>query len=144
MGGWPEAGSAGDRTRGFPRYPQSVQITVSILGGMMDDDRVTLVRDDRLTVKDHGKIRIDRRLAPGEVDQVERLATEVAGVTMSKRAQSKRAHPYAVDGGITTIEIAAEKTKRIELWAGEDAPEPVWALLSAIEALGRDAQSSQY
>ena len=106
MGGWPEAGSAGDRTRGFPRYPQSVQITVSILGGMMDDDRVTSVRGDQLIVKDHGKIRVDRRLAPSDVDQLERLANEVAGVTMSKRA-----HPYAVDGGITTIEIAGDKSE---------------------------------
>ena len=57
---------------------------------------------------------------------------------------SKRAHPYAVDGGITTIEIADDKAKRIELWAGEDAPEPVWALLSAIDTLGRDAGPSQY
>jgi hypothetical protein len=139
MGGWPEVGAAGGETRGFPRYPQSVQITVSILGGMMDDDRVTSVRDDQLVVKDHGKIRVDRRLAPRDVDQIERLANEVLGVTMSKRA-----HPYAVDGGITTIEIEADKSTRIELWAGEDAPEPVWALLSAMEALGRSAKSSQY
>lgn len=105
----------------------------------MDDDRVTSVRDDQLVVKDHGKIRVDRRLTRGDVDQLERLANEVAGVTMSKRA-----HPYAVDGGITTIEIEGDKSTRIELWAGEDAPEPVWALLSAIEALGRSAKSSQY
>jgi hypothetical protein len=116
-----------------------VQIIVSILGGMMDDDRVTSIRGDQLLVTDHGKIRVDRRLAPKDVDQLERLANEVADVTMSKRAP-----PYAVDGGITTIEIAGDKTKRIELWAGEDAPEPVWALLSAIEALGRNATSSQY
>jgi len=139
MGGWPEAGPAGDRTRDFPRYPQSVQITVSILGGMMDDDRVTSVRDDRLTVKDHGKIRIDRRLTPRDVDHVERLANAVVGVTMYEPV-----HEKAVDGGITTIEIAGDKTKRIELWAGEDAPEPVWALLRAIDVLGRDAGSSQY
>ena len=132
MGGWPEAGSAGKRMPGFLVYARGVQITVSILGGMMDDDRVTSIRGDQLTVKDHGKIRVDRRLGPGDVDHLERLANEVAGVTMSKRAQ-----PYAVDGGKTTIEISADKTKRIELWAGEDAPEPVWALLSAIEALGR-------
>ena len=105
----------------------------------MDDDRVTSVRDDQLVVKDHGKVRLDRRLARGDVDQLQRLANEVAGVTMSKRA-----HPYAVDGGITTIEIEGDKSTRIELWAGEDAPEPVWALLSAIDALGRDAGSAQY
>jgi hypothetical protein len=120
-------------------YPRRVEITVSILGGMMDDDRVTSVRGDQLVVKDHGKIRVDRRLAPRDVDQLERLANEVADLTMSKRA-----HPYAVDGGMTTIEIEARKSTRIELWAGEDAPEPVWALLSAIEALGRNAKSSQY
>jgi hypothetical protein len=116
-----------------------VQITVSVVGGMLDDDRVTSVRGDQLVVKDHGKIRVDRLLAPSDVDQLERLAEEVARLTMSKRA-----HPYAVDGGITTIEIEADKSTRIELWAGEDAPEPVWALLSAIEALGRNARSSQY
>jgi hypothetical protein len=115
-----------------------VQVTVSILGGVMDDDRVTSVSGDRLTVTDHGKIRASRQLAPSEVDQVERLTDEVAGVTMSKRE-----HPKAVDGGVITIEIAAEKTKRIELWAGEDAPEALWALLNAIEALGRNAESSQ-
>jgi hypothetical protein len=124
---------------GFLVYARRVQITVSVRGGMMDDDRVTSIRGDQLLVKDHGKIRVDRRLTPGDVDHVERLANEVAGVTMSKRA-----HPYAVDGGITTIEIAADKSTRIELWAGEDAPEPVWALLAAIEALGQDAESSQY
>ena len=84
---------------------------------MMDDDRVTSVRGDQLVVKDHGKVRLDRRLARGDVDQLQRLANEVAGVTMSKRA-----HPYAVDDGITTIEIEGDKSTRIELWAGEDAP----------------------
>jgi hypothetical protein len=116
-----------------------VQITVRILGGVMDDDRVTSVRGDRLTRTDHGKIRADRRLAPGDGAKLERLANEVADLTMPERV-----HPEAVDGGITTIEVAGDKTKRIELWAGEDAPEPVWALLSAIEALSRDAESSQY
>jgi hypothetical protein len=125
---------------GFVVYARSVQITVSVVGGMMDDDRVTSVHGARLIVKDHGKIRVDRRLAPGDVNRLERLANEVAGVTMYE----PRSHPEAVDGGITTIEVAGGKTKRIELWAGEDAPEPVWALLSAIEALGRDAESSQY
>ena len=106
----------------------------------MDDDRVTSVRGDQLILKDHGKIRVNRRLAPKDVDQLERLANEVAGVAMSER----RTHPKAVDGGITTIEIVGDKSMRIELWAGEDAPEPVWALLRAIDALGRDAKSSQY
>ena len=105
----------------------------------MDDDRVTSVRGDRLTRTDHGKIRADRRLAPGDGAKLERLANEVADLTMPERV-----HPKAVDGGITTIEVAGDKTKRIELGAGEDAPEPVWALLSAIEALSRDAESSQY
>jgi len=117
-----------------------VQITVSIRGGMMDDDRVTSIRDDQLVVKDHGEIRVNRRLTRRDVDQLERLADEVAGLAISQR----RAHPKAVDGGITTIEIEADKSTRIELWAGEDAPEPVWALLSAIDGLGREAKSSQY
>jgi hypothetical protein len=111
-----------------------VQVTVSILGGMMDDDRVITVSGDQLIVTDHGKVRAKRRLAPDAVDQVERLANEVVGVTMPKRV-----HPKAVDGGSTTIEIVSTQTKRIELWAGEDAPEPVWALLYAIDALARDA-----
>jgi len=37
-----------------------VQITVSIRGGMMDDDRVTSIRGDQLIVQDHGKIRVNR------------------------------------------------------------------------------------
>ena len=93
---------------------------------------------DHLTVTDHGKIRTSRQLKRDSVDRVERLAHEVMGVTIPERV-----HPKAVDGGTTTIEIAAEKTKRIELWAGEDAPEPVWALLDGIEALSREAESSQ-
>jgi hypothetical protein len=116
-----------------------VQIIVRILGGVMDEDRVTSVRGDQLTLTDHGKIRRHRRLTPGDVAKLERLANEVADLSMPERV-----HPEAVDGGITTIEIAGDKTKRIELWAGEDAPEPVWALLSAIETLDRDAESSQY
>jgi hypothetical protein len=92
----------------------------------MDDDRVR-------------QVGADRRLAPGDVDQLERLANEVAGVTIYKR----RVQKTAVDGDITTLEIVAVKSTPIELWAGEDAPEPVWALLSAIEALGWNAESSQ-
>jgi hypothetical protein len=111
-----------------------VQITVSIVGGMMDDDRVTTISGDQLIVTDHGKIRTKRRLTPDAVDQVERLANEVLGVAMPKRV-----YPEAVGGGTTTIEILAANTKRIELWAGEDAPDPVWALLYAVEALARDA-----
>jgi len=120
-------------------YPQGVQLTVSIRGGVMDDDRVISVYGDHLTVTDHGKSRASRRLEPAAVDQVERLAHEVMGVTIPERV-----HPKAVDGGSTTIEIVAEKTKRIELWAGEDAPEPVWALLDAVDALSRDAESRRY
>lgn len=111
-----------------------MQITVSIVGGAMDDDRVTAISGDELIVTDHGKIRTKRQLTPEVVDQVERLANEVLGVTVPKRD-----HPEAVDGGTTTIEIVAAKTKRIELWAGEDAPDPVWELLYAVEALARDA-----
>jgi hypothetical protein len=114
-----------------------MQVTVSILGGVMDDDRVTSIRSDRLIVTDHGKVLASRRLAPNEVNRIERLANEVAAVTMDERA-----HPEAVDGGVITIEIVADRAKRIELWAGEDAPEPVWALLDAVGALCRDAESS--
>jgi hypothetical protein len=111
-----------------------VQVTVSILGGVMDDDRVTAISGDQLIVTDHGKIAAKRQLTPKDVDQVERLANEVLGVTMPKRV-----YPEAVDGGTTTIEIVAAKTRRIELWAGEDAPDPVWALLYAVDGLARNA-----
>ena len=111
-----------------------MQVTVRIVGGMMDDDRVTTISGDQLIVTDHGKIRAKRQLTPDAVDQVERLATEVLGVTMPKRD-----HPEAVDGGTTTIEVVAAMTKRIELWAGEDAPDPVWGLLYAVEALAGEA-----
>jgi hypothetical protein len=120
-------------------YPQGVQLTVSIRGGVMDDDRVISVYGDHLTVTDHGKIRASRRLESDSIDQLERLANDVMGVNIPDRV-----HPKAVDSGTTTIEIASGKIKRIELWAGEDAPEPVWALLDAVEALSRNAESWQY
>jgi hypothetical protein len=120
-------------------YPQGVQLTVSIRGGVMDDDRVISVYGNHLTVTDHGKIRASRQLESDSIDQLERLANDVMGVTIPDRV-----HPKAVDGGITTIEIASGKIKRIELWAGEDAPEPVWALLDAVEALSRNRESWQY
>jgi hypothetical protein len=120
-------------------YPQGVQLTVSIRGGVMDDDRVISVYGDHLTVTDHGKIRANRRLESDSIDQLERLANDVMGVNIPDRV-----HPKAVDSGTTTIEIASGKIKRIELWAGEDAPEPVWALLDAVEALSRNAESWQY
>ena len=65
MGGWREAGLLAIG-RVASSVPSKVQVTVSILGGMMDDDRVTSVRGDQLTVTDHGKIRANRRLAPGD------------------------------------------------------------------------------
>jgi hypothetical protein len=120
-------------------YPQGVQLTVSIRGGVMDDDRVISVYGDHLTVTDHGKIRARRRLESDSIDQLERLANDVMGVNIPDRV-----HPKAVDSGTTTIEIASGKIKRIELWAGEDAPESVWALLDAVEALSRNAESWQY
>jgi len=36
-------------------YPQGVQLTVSIRGGVMDDDRVISVYGNHLTVTDHGR-----------------------------------------------------------------------------------------
>jgi hypothetical protein len=47
-----------------------VQLTVSIRGVVLDDDRVISVYGDHLIVTDHGKIRADRRLEPEAVDQV--------------------------------------------------------------------------
>ena len=81
-----------------------MQLTVSIRGRVLDDDRVISVYGDRLIVTDHGKIRADRRLEPEAVDQVEKLANEVMGVSIPERVQ-----PKVVDGGTTTIEIASER-----------------------------------
>ena len=46
----------------------------------------------------------------------------------------------SVDGGTTTIEISAKKSARIVLAAGDDAPEPIWALLDSVESLCRDEE----
>ena len=124
MGAWRDAG-----------YSREMHVTVRVRGGVMGDDRATSIRGDQLIVTDHGKVRANRRLAPGDASQVERLANEVAGLTISEQV-----HQNAVDGGITTVEIAANKTNRIELWAGDDAPEQVWALLDAVEALARETE----
>ena len=114
-----------------------MQITVRILGGVMDEDRVTSVRGDQLTLTDHGKIRRHRRLTPGVVAKLERLANEVADLRMPSAhpKRSTAAHNHRNCGRQDEADRAVGR---------QDAPEPVWALLSAIEALDRDTESSQY
>jgi hypothetical protein len=110
-----------------------VRVTVSIVGGIFNDDRVLALADDQLTVTDHGKTHSHSGLAPSALDRVWQLADEVAGLPLplGKAADS-------VDGGTTTIEISAKKAARIVLAAGDDAPEPIWALLDSVESLCRD------
>jgi hypothetical protein len=110
-----------------------VRVTVSIVGGIFNDDRVFALADDQLTVTDHGKTHSHSGLAPSALDRVWQLADEVAELPVPQRKGSD-----AVDGGTTTIEIAAKKPARIVLAAGDDAPEPVWALLDSVESLCRD------
>jgi hypothetical protein len=108
---------------------------VSIVGGIFNDDRVLALADDQLTVTDHGKTHSHTGLAPSALRRVWQLADEVAGlsVPLGKAADS-------VDGGTTTIEISAKKAARIVLAAGDDAPEPIWALLDSVEGLCRDEE----
>ena len=113
-----------------------MRVTVSIVGGIFDDDRVLALADDQLTVTDHGKTHSHSGLAPSTLDRVWQLADEVAGLPVP---QSKGSD--AVDGGTTTIEIFAKKAARIVLAAGEDAPEQVWALLDSVESLCRDEEA---
>src|SRR5918995_2543747 len=110
-----------------------VRVTVSIVGGIFNDDRVLALVDGQLTVSDHGKSHSHSGLAPLALDRVWKLANEVAGLPVPRGAGSD-----AVDGGTTTIEIAARNPARIVLAAGDDAPEPVWELLNSVESLCRD------
>lgn len=110
-----------------------MRVTVHIVGGIFNDDRVLALVDDQLTVTDHGKTHSHRGLAPRALDRVWKLAHEVAGLPVPHGTGSD-----AVDGGTTTIEIAARKPTRIVLAAGDDAPKPVWELLDSVESLCRD------
>jgi hypothetical protein len=113
-------------------------LTVSVAGGVLNSNRVLSVDDRELRVAEDGKVRAHRQLASADADHLHDLAAKVADVDLPPSTSSE----YAVDGGTTTIEIAddtAEDTarRRIVLSAGEDAPEPVWALLDAMDALSR-------
>lgn len=115
-----------------------MRVTVSLTGGVFNDHRVLSINDRELKVTERGKLRSNRRLAPADADHLSDLAATVAGLELPAPAPPKA----AVDGGTTTIEIAEDVTdgrvhRRIVLSAGDDAPEPVWALLDTVEALGR-------
>jgi hypothetical protein len=115
-----------------------VRLTVSVAGGVLNRDRVLSVDDHELRVAEDGEVRAHRRLARADVDHLHDLAARVAGLDLPPSKPGE----YAVDGGTTTIEIADDATRdpvhqRIVLSAGDDAPEPVWALLDAVKALSR-------
>ena len=115
-----------------------MRLTVSVTGGVLNSNRVLSVDDRELSVAEDGKIRANRQLASADADHLHDLAAKVADLDLPASESTE----YAVDGGTTTIEIAdyaAGETvgRRIVLSAGEDAPEPVWALLDAMDALAR-------
>jgi hypothetical protein len=110
-----------------------VRLTVSVAGGVLNRDRVLSVDDHELRVAEDGEVRAHRRLARADVDHLHALAAQVAGLDLPPSKPGE----YAVDGGTTTIEIAEPVNQRIVLSAGDDAPEPVWALLDAVKALSR-------
>jgi hypothetical protein len=110
-----------------------VRLTVSVAGGVLNRDRVLSVDDHELRVAEDGEVRAHRRLARADVDHLRDLATRVVGLDLPPSKPGE----YAVDGGTTTIEIAEPVNQRIVLSAGDDAPEPVWALLDAVKALSR-------
>ena len=119
-----------------------MRVTVSVTGGVFNDHRVLSVDDRELRVTERGKLRSNRRLAPADADHLRDLAATVVDLELPAPAP-----PHAaVDGGTTTIEISEDTTddatddrvhRRIVLSAGDDAPEPVWALLDTVEALTR-------
>jgi hypothetical protein len=115
-----------------------VRLTVSVAGGVLNSNRVLSVNERELSVAEDGKVRTNLHLASADADQLHDLAAKVVDLDLPASESTE----YAVDGGTTTIEIAddtAEDTvrRRIVLSAGADAPEPVWALLDAMDALSR-------
>jgi hypothetical protein len=112
-------------------------LTVSVAGGVLNSNRVLSVDDRELRVAEDGKVRANRQLASADADHLHDLAAKVADLDLPVPKSTE----YAVDGGTTTIEIADDSAhavrRRIVLSAGEDAPEPVWALLDAMDALSR-------
>jgi hypothetical protein len=115
-----------------------VRLTVSVAGGVLNSNRVLSVDDRVLSVAEDGKVRASRQLASADADHLHDLAAKVADLDLP----ASESMEYAVDGGTTTIEIADDTAagtvrRRIVLSAGDDAPEPVWALLDAMDALSR-------
>ncbi len=115
-----------------------MRLTVSVAGGVLNSNRILSVDDRELTVAEDGKIQANRQLASADADHLHDLAAKVADLDLPE----SRSTEYVVDGGTTTIEIADDTAgetvgRRIVLSAGEDAPEPVWALLDAMDALAR-------
>jgi hypothetical protein len=113
-------------------------VTVSVAGGVLNSNRVLSVDDRELSVAEDGKVRARRQLASADADHLHGLAAKVVDLDLPASESTE----YAVDGGTTTIEIADDTAggtvrRRIVLSAGEDAPEPVWALLDAMDALSR-------
>jgi hypothetical protein len=112
-----------------------VRVTVSIVGGIFNDDRVLAVADDQLTVTDHGKTHSHSGLAASDLDRVWQLADEVTSLPVPQGKGSD-----SVDGGTTTIEISAKRVGRIVLAAGDDAAEQIWALFDSVEGLCREEE----
>lgn len=115
-----------------------MRLTVSVVGGVLNSNRVLSVDDRELRVAEDGKVRANRQLTSADANHLHDLAATVADLDLPASEPTE----YAVDSGTTTIEIAdgtARDTvrRRIVLSAGEDAPEPVWALLDAMDALSR-------
>jgi hypothetical protein len=114
-----------------------VRLTVSVAGGVLNSNRVLSVDDRELRVAEDGKVRANRQLASADVDHLHDLAAKVADLDLPASESTE----YAIDGGTTTIEIADDSAhtvrRRIVLSAGEDAPEPVWVLLDAMDELSR-------
>jgi hypothetical protein len=111
-----------------------VRLTVSVAGGVLNSNRILSVDDRELKVAEDGKVRANRQLTSADADHLHDLAAKVADLDLPASESTE----YAVDGGTTTIEIARNTVRRrIVLAAGADAPEPVWALLDAMDALSR-------
>ncbi len=112
-----------------------MEITVRTEGGIFGDDRVRRIRDRMLTVTNHGAVEAERELPAATVAELAGLARVVARL----RPKPPPAEPgYVDDGGTTTIEVILPGTSaRIVLNAGDDAPQPVWDLLDAVDRAER-------
>jgi hypothetical protein len=111
-----------------------MEITVRTEGGVFGDDRMRRIRDRMLTVTNHGALEVQRELSARTVAELADLARVVAGLRPAPPAEPG----YVDDGGTTTIEITLpDASARIVLNAGENAAQPVWDLLDAVERAER-------